>query len=66
MLGGDWQLNDVRYFNDIAPEETRENLFARASFDLTKDAQLYTQFSTVKSFVEADAVHRSCLPRRDR
>ena len=57
MIGGDWELNNVRYFNDIAPEETRSNIFARASFDLTPKAQVYAQFSTVKSFVEADAVH---------
>ena len=57
IVGGDWQLNDVKHFNDVAPEETRSSFFGRVSFDLTPNAQLYVQVATIRSLVDADAVH---------
>jgi len=57
MVGGDWKLNDVKPFNDIAPEEKRENIFARVSYDITDSVNVYGQFSAVRSYADADAVH---------
>ena len=52
MTGGDGGLNNPKVKVDLAPEETRYNLFARDSFNVTDNFQLYAQFSMVRNFNE--------------
>ena len=43
--GGDWQLNDIRRYNDLDPRQSNQNLFTRASYDITDDINAYVQWS---------------------
>ena len=47
--GGQWETNDVR-FQQIIPEESRENLFLNVSYDITDSIQAYAQFSYAHSY----------------
>ncbi len=56
MRGGDWQLNSIRHLASLAPEETRQTLFGRLSYDLTDKVNLYAQVSRNKTETFADII----------
>jgi outer membrane receptor protein involved in Fe transport len=45
MQGGDWRDSDVSSFNSLAARIDRKNLFARTSFDLADNLEVYVQAS---------------------
>lgn len=54
MRGGDWAIADIRPWSAIAPSERRENVFARASFDVAEDVNVYAQYTWVQSRAVGD------------
>jgi outer membrane receptor protein involved in Fe transport len=44
MIGGDWQKADVMAMTGIDPSFNRKNFFARASYDVSPDTNLYVQY----------------------
>lgn len=54
MQGGDWRINDMRPYNAITPEESRQMAFARGSFDVSDALTVYAQFSFTKAKIQAD------------
>lgn len=54
MRGGDWETNDLRRTNAIAPSESRQTAFARANYQFSDAINVYGQFSYVRARTEAD------------
>ena len=52
QVGGDWQRNNPRIFEDIRPNEQRENIFARTSYNLTDDIQVYAEAQRVRAKIQ--------------
>jgi len=44
MQGGDWRDSDVSSYNSLASRIDRQNLFTRASFEITDQVEVYAQF----------------------
>lgn len=55
MRGGDWRTNDLRHLNTIAPSESRQNAFARATYEVSPALNLTAQFSFVRAKTQADS-----------
>ncbi len=49
MQGGDWRYTDLRPTNGIWPEEKRENVFARVSYDISDHMNVFVQFQYNRS-----------------
>jgi outer membrane receptor protein involved in Fe transport len=46
MSGGEWQANEFNTTSQsLEPQEARQGVFARASYDVTPDLEVYEQFS---------------------
>jgi iron complex outermembrane receptor protein len=47
MQGGDWALTDSGQFgaDTLSPQQKRESVYGRVSFDLTDSAEIYTEFT---------------------
>ena len=43
--GGDWQLNDIRRYNDLDPRQSNDNLFTRVGYDITDNINAYVQWT---------------------
>lgn len=56
MTGGDWQLNNIRQYNDLLPSKVSHHLFACASYDLTDAVTL-----SVQSMWSKDVVHAQTM-----
>ena len=44
MVGGDWTSNNMQHDQDLAPVQSNQNFFARASYDLTDDVNAFVQY----------------------
>ena len=44
MIGGDWQLSDMRVNNDVDPHQGIDNLFTRISYDISDNLNAYVQY----------------------
>ena len=44
-VGGDWQSNPSNYEASLTPEQRSQRIFARLSFDVTDNVNVYGQFS---------------------
>ena len=42
--GGDWVSNNMQHDNDLAPSQSNQNLFLRASYDITDNINVYAQW----------------------
>ncbi|MFB0875913.1 MULTISPECIES: TonB-dependent receptor domain-containing protein [unclassified Sphingobium] len=49
MNGGQYQYADWAKTGDLAPEQGRQNIFARASFELTDHFEVFAQFSFARA-----------------
>jgi len=52
QIGGSWQRNNPRLWNDLAPSESRYSVFGRASYDLTDRLNVYAQYSWVRADIK--------------
>lgn len=43
--GGEWETNNVQRFTSVAPYAKRRNVFARASYELTDNMEVFAQYS---------------------
>ena len=44
MTGGDWAANNMQHDQDLAPSQSSQNLFARVSYDLADDINVFAQY----------------------
>ncbi len=51
--GGDWQANDVRALNQQIQKEHRQNIFLRASYEVTDNISVWAQSFWTASHVES-------------
>lgn len=56
MQGGDWRYTDFGESGDLDPELSRQNLFARASFNITDHVQVFAQGSYSRAVSRVDAI----------
>ncbi|TXC71080.1 TonB-dependent receptor [Sphingomonas ginsenosidivorax] len=54
MRGGDWEQNDLRRTNAVAPSESRQTAYARANYEVSDALNLYAQGSYVRAKTQAD------------
>ncbi len=52
QIGGSWERNNPRVWNDLAPSESRYSVFGRTSFDLTDNLNVYAQYSWVRANIK--------------
>lgn len=45
MQGGDWQLSDVKQLVSLNPDSERQNFFARVSYEVTDNTEVFAQWS---------------------
>ncbi len=43
--GGDWEENSVQKYTSVAPYAKRRNLFARTSYEISENMEVFAQFS---------------------
>ena len=55
MIGGDWQMSRIDNGLDIDPELTRQNVFGRASFEVTDDVNLWAEFQWANAHSNANS-----------
>ncbi len=48
-VGGDWRLGDLGLTGDLDPKLSRQNIFARLSYDVTDHVQVYAQGSYARA-----------------
>ena len=58
IIGGDWQLSDMRVNNDVDPHQQIDNAFTRISYDITDNLNAYVQygFSQMKAHTNLNTV----------
>ena len=54
MQGGDWQLGDLRPYNDIDQKQNNNVLFARLSYDVTDNFNVYAQWGWTQARIYND------------
>lgn len=45
MIGGDWEITDISETGDLHSDMTRHNIFARTSYDVSENFQIFAQGS---------------------
>jgi outer membrane receptor protein involved in Fe transport len=45
MQGGEWKANDISHFTTLQPRQSRQSAFARASYDVTDNVEVFVQWS---------------------
>ncbi len=45
MVGGDWEANSTKFFDDMDPANSGYNIFGRIGFDLTQSINVFGQYS---------------------
>ncbi|MBX7199118.1 MAG: TonB-dependent receptor [Rhodospirillaceae bacterium] len=55
MVGGDWQMSRIDNGLDIDPELTRQNVFGRASFEVTDGVTLWAEFQWANAHSNANS-----------
>jgi iron complex outermembrane recepter protein len=58
MQGGDYRYADFATTGDLDPEQSRQNIFARASYDLTDHINLFVQGSYARSTAEQGSLNQ--------
>lgn len=54
MRGGDWEQNDLRRTNAIAPSESRQTAYGRVSYEVSPALNLHAEASYVRAKTQAD------------
>jgi len=54
--GGSWPYNDIGTSGDLDPELSRQNAFARASFDITDHVQVFAQGSYGRALAKDNTI----------
>lgn len=44
MLGGDWRNTDIGESGDLSPKQSRQNVFARVSYDVSDNVEVFAQY----------------------
>lgn len=58
MQGGAWQSTQVNNYNTLDPEETRESIFTRASYDVTDNIEMFVQVSRSRTHAVGLSAHQ--------
>ncbi len=57
MRGGDWQLTDIRPYDDLDPNNTSQNLFSRVSYDVTDNINVFAQYNWSQNHLRNSIAH---------